>query len=65
MKVRLHDRSYNPTRVYVVESKVDCRGALDADVYSIGCEFNDVIKMGDVIGEPEGLCYVERYMRTL
>jgi len=52
MKVRLHDRSYDPTRVYVVESKDDCKGALDADVYGLVCEFGDVITMGCVIGEP-------------
>ena len=52
MKVRLHDRSYDPTRVYVAESKDDCKGALDADVYGLVCEFGDVITMGCVIGEP-------------
>ena len=52
MKVRIHDRSFEPVKVYVAESIDDCKDATDISVYELVYQFKDVVVVGLVIGEP-------------
>ena len=52
MKVRIQDRSFEPVKVYVAESIDDCKDETDVSVYKSVCEFQDVVVIGVVIGEP-------------
>ena len=52
MKVRIHDRSFEPVKVYVAESIDDCKDATDISVYELVYQFQDVVAVGFVIGEP-------------
>lgn len=52
MKVRIHDRSTNPPRVYVVTDAEQCRDATDRSAYESAFETGQVVTMGSVIAVP-------------
>jgi len=54
MKVKIHNAATG--RVYVAASVKDCDDETDVFVYELVCEFDDVITVGDMIGQPHTTC---------
>tara|TARA_R110000851_G_scaffold184800_1_gene334160 strand:- start:11 stop:208 length:198 start_codon:yes stop_codon:yes gene_type:complete len=52
MKVRIHDLSYAPPRVYTVTDEEQCRDATDRSACQSAFETGQTVTMGCVIAEP-------------